>query len=252
MNNNNTNIKFDLELQHAMGYNGNIPKSIILHNNLVEYLYIAGSYIVSTEMNEPNKQSILRGHDDVVTCMTLSNNGKLLATGQKGDNSDILVWEYEQKRIIFKLSEHDYEISCLKFSHDDKFLFSCGTDKRLFIWDMKNGYIVANCPCYPQPTNDIAWGGFVRDGRGNNTPNYQLATCGKNVVALWSLDCTEGVLDKQVITTGNFLRDYICLTFSLNEEKFLYAGIYIIIRITLINNYFRNNIWRHRLLFSKK
>ena len=239
MNNQNYNQnqtqQFDLKLEHAMGYNGTIPKSVILHNNLAEYLYIAGSYIVTTDMNEPNKQSILRGHDDLVTCMTLSNNGKMLATGQKGDNSDILVWDYEEKKVIFKLSEHDYEISCLKFSHDDKFLFSCGNiqDKRLFIWDMKNGYIVANCPCYPLPTFDVAWGGFVRDGRGNNTNNYQLATCGKNVVALWNLDYMEGILDKQVISTGNFLREYICLTFSLNEEKYLYAGNIIIINLFL-------------------
>jgi len=231
MNNNNTNsnsnsLSVNLELQHAMGYNGIIPKSVILHNNLHEYLYIAGSYIIITEMNEPNKQSILRGHDDVVTCMTLSNNGKLLATGQKGNNSDVLVWDYEQRRIIYKLSEHDYEISCLKFSPDDKFLFSCGNiqDKRLFIWDMKNGYIVANCACYPLPTFDVAWGGFLRDGRGNNTSTYQLATCGKDVVALWTLDPANGILEKQVISTGNFLREYTCLTFSINEEKYLYAG----------------------------
>ncbi len=233
---------FDLELQHAMGYNGNIPKSVILHNNLVEYIYIAGSYMVVTEMNEPNKQLIMRGHDDLVTCMTLSNNGKMLATGQKGENSDIIVWEYETKKVLFKLSEHDYEISCLKFSHDDRFLFSCGNfkDKRLFIWDMKTGYIVANCGSYPVPTYDIAWGGFIRDTRGNNnTNNYQLATCGQKVITLWNLDCKEGTLDRDTISTGNFLRDYNCLAFSLNEEKYLYAGKkdYLIDLYNIINNH---------------
>jgi len=35
------------------------------------------------------------------------------------------------------LSEHDYEISILKYNNDDKLLFSCGNsqDKKIFIWN---------------------------------------------------------------------------------------------------------------------
>lgn len=63
---------------------------------------------------------LLRGHDDLVTSMAISNSGRLIATGQRGNNSDILVWEYATGKVIYKLSEHDHEVSALKFSHDDK------------------------------------------------------------------------------------------------------------------------------------
>ncbi len=61
--------------------------------------------------------------------------------GQRGENSDILVWDFETERPIFKLSEHDYEVTCLAFSKDDKLLYSSGNhiDKRIYIWDMTNG-----------------------------------------------------------------------------------------------------------------
>jgi WD40 repeat protein len=66
--------------------------------------------------------------------------------GQKGDNSDIVLWDYATKRAIFRLSEHDYEVTYLDFSHDDRLLISTGSqlDGKLFIWDVSNGFIVSS------------------------------------------------------------------------------------------------------------
>lgn len=69
-----------------------------------------------------------------------------MASGQKGDNSDIILWDYYSRQMLFRLSEHDYEVSLVKFSQDDRLLFSCGNslDKKIFLWDTSNGYIVAS------------------------------------------------------------------------------------------------------------
>ena len=220
-------VQSSFKLEHGMGYNGLLPNSLLLHPNLVEYVYIAGGVIIIAEMNDPNKQKLLRGHDDVVTCIALSHNGKLLASGQRGENSDIFVWDYDSGNILYTLSEHDYEVSCLAFSNDDRLLFSCGNiqDKRSFIWDMKTGNIVLNLtPMFPMPTIFAVWGGFFKDERGNPTRNYQYATCGDKKVCLWNVDPYNGTEEKSEIQTGNFIRNYICLAFSLNEEKYLYAG----------------------------
>ena len=219
--------QFQIQLEHGMGYNGLTKNSLILHPNLIDYIYIAGGVIVIAEMNDPNKQKLLRGHDDVVTCISLSHNGELLASGQKGKNSDIFVWNYKTGNVIYTLSEHDYEVSCLAFSTDDRLLFSCGNiqDKRSFIWDMKTGNIVLNLtPMFPLPTVFATWGGFVRDIRGNKTKFYQYATCGDNQICLWNVDPYKGTQEKGEVQTGNFVRNYICMAFSLNDEKYLYAG----------------------------
>lgn len=219
-------FEFKLELDHGMGYNGSVTNSLILHPNLVEYIYIAGGVIVIAEMNDPNKQKILKGHDDEVTCIALSHDGKLLASGQKGENSDIFVWEYETRKILYTLSEHDYAVTCLQFSKDDRLLYSNGNlqDKRVFIWDMQTGCIVANCPLFPTPTNCIAWGGFVKDNREVSTDTYLYASSGDKLLCLWNLDPYKGSLEKEIIQTGNFVREYISLAFSLNDQKYLYAG----------------------------
>lgn len=75
-------VSYKIDLDHGMGYNGSIPNSLLLHPNLVEYIYIAGGVIIIAEMNDPNKQKLMRGHDDEVTCIALSRNGKLLASGK--------------------------------------------------------------------------------------------------------------------------------------------------------------------------
>ena len=100
----NIESQFQLKLDHGMGYNGLLPNSLILHPNLVEYIYIAGGVIVIAEMNDPNKQKLMRGHDDVVTCIALSHNGKLLASGQRGENSDIFVGDFDTGNSIYTLS----------------------------------------------------------------------------------------------------------------------------------------------------
>lgn len=38
------------------------------------------------------KQLQLRGHDNEITAFSMSPNGALLATGQKGSNSDVIIW----------------------------------------------------------------------------------------------------------------------------------------------------------------
>lgn len=225
-NYNTSNYKLSLRLEHAMGYNGTVPNSTIIHPNLKNYIYIAGSVIVVAEMNDASKQLFLRGHDDEVTSIALSHNGDILASGQKGNNSDIIVWDFNSGKIMYKLSEHDFRIEILKFSQDDKLLFSSGNteDKKQFIWDVSTGYIVSNCPTYPTKTVAMAWGYKIRDNRGSLTDLYQFATCGGFTVSLWALDPYKGIMEYEQIQTGNFSREYISLAFSINEQKFLYAG----------------------------
>ena len=217
---------FCLNLEHAMGYNGTVKNSTIIHPNLKNYLYIAGSVIVIAEMNDANVQEFLRGHDDEITCIAISNNGKLIASGQKGTNSDLIIWDFHERKMLYKLSEHDFRIELLSFSQDDKLLFSSGNsqDKKQIIWDTSNGYIITNCLTFPEKTTAMAWGYKIRDTRGKETHEYQFATCGQSIIAIWTLDPYKGVVEYNILRTGNFTREYISLTFSKNEQKFLYAG----------------------------
>lgn len=101
----------------------------------------------------------------------MNHKGTQLASGQKGDNSDIIIWDYHNKQMSFKLSEHDHEVSLIKYSLDDRLLFSCGNslDKKIFVWDSNNGYIVASVVLQPDPLHCMAWGGHIKDIKGRDT-----------------------------------------------------------------------------------
>ena len=67
-------------------------------------------------------------------------------------------------------------------------------DKKIFIWDTSNGFIVAKHVTLPDQVNCMRWGGFVKDIKGRNTELYQLATAGNKQMVLWKLDTNKGKL----------------------------------------------------------
>ena len=107
---------------------------------------MAASSIVTRDIQDPHNQSFLTAHDDQITCLAISNSGNLLASGQRGENADIVLWNFQEKRAIYRLSEHDYEVTLLTFSQDDRLLMSCGNtlDAKMFIWNTSNGHIVSS------------------------------------------------------------------------------------------------------------
>ena len=70
------------ELDHAIGFSGTIDKSVYLHPNAREYIMIAGCSIVTGDLNDPHSQHFLTAHDDLISCISVSNMGHLLASGK--------------------------------------------------------------------------------------------------------------------------------------------------------------------------
>lgn len=79
---------------------------------------------------------------------------------------------------MFRLSEHDHEVSHVDFSNDDKLLVSTGNqlDGKLFIWNTSNGHIVSRVNAVPtvfaEAPKFIRWGGFVKDVKLRPTTKY--------------------------------------------------------------------------------
>ncbi len=219
-----------VELDHAIGFSGRIVNSVFLHPNAKDYVLIAGSSVVVGDLSDPHNQHFLTAHDDQITCLAVGNTGALLASGQKGDNADIVIWNYAEKRAMFRLSEHDKEVAQLAFSHDDRLLLSTGNqlDGKLFIWNTQNGYIVSSLQLVPNVYAEgpkcLQWGGFVKDVKLRPTSKYQFAICGAKKLTLWHLEPETGQCGSELVNTGAFIRDYSCLCFSKPAEEFLFAG----------------------------
>ena len=139
---------------------------------------MAASSIVTRDIADPHNQSFLTAHDDQITCLAVSYNGNMLASGQRGENADVVLWDFHSKRAVFRLSEHDYEVTLVSFSYDDRLLLSCGNtlDGKLFIWNTANGHIVSSLALIPtvfsEAPRTLTWGGFAKDYKQRNTTDY--------------------------------------------------------------------------------
>jgi hypothetical protein len=64
-----------------------------------------GAAIVISDFQDPHKQLFLDGHDDLITCLDLSPGGSMIASGQRGKNSDVCVWHFQTRKLIYRYVE---------------------------------------------------------------------------------------------------------------------------------------------------
>ncbi|KAF0720692.1 Aste57867_117 [Aphanomyces stellatus] len=209
-----------MELEHAIGFSG-IPAGLHYHPNGIDYVYPAGGCIVIASLSDPHNQVFLRGHDANITCLTLSPTGRYLASGQAGSNADVLLWDYTSRQLLFRLSEHDFGINAVAFSHDEQLLVSVGTERdgRIFIWDVASGNIVTTQQKLQATVLAAAWGGFHRDVKRRDTTSYLFATGGTRMLQFWVLNPATGELAANKVEFGApVVRDYTCLQFTPDRE----------------------------------
>ncbi len=216
-----------LDFEHFTGFNA-IPDGAVFHPSGSSYVSSAGGNVIITDLIDSNKQEFLRGHTDNVTCVACSSSGALLASGQQGDDTNVHVWDYETRQILYTFEEHDNAIVGLAFSHDEKILASVSDndDRKLYLWDMSTGNIIAFSNKLPKGTTSVAFGGFVKDLKRRDTDHYLLATAGSDGIILWDLDPYEGdLLPRPLSMDGraSLRRSTSSLSFSADNE-FLYAS----------------------------
>jgi hypothetical protein len=62
-----------VELDHSIGFSGNVVNSVFLHPNTKDYVLIAGCSIVIGDLSDPHNQNFLTAHDDQITCLAIAN-----------------------------------------------------------------------------------------------------------------------------------------------------------------------------------
>ncbi len=214
-----------LELEHAIGYSAGISGNLIYDSRKKnKFMYAVGGSVVVGDFSDPHEQLFLKGHDDDVNTMALSLSGELVATGQCGKNSNVVVWDYVTNKLAYQFEEHDFGIQCLSFSHDDRLLVTAGVkeDGKLLVWDLATGQLngIINLTSRRLSVSAVAFGGKYRDVKRRETADYQFATAGIQNITLWRLDAFTGTLTPNTIKVG---RNFTCITFTPNYE-YIYAG----------------------------
>lgn len=220
-----------MELEHAIGFNGKTDTCGLHVHPDDSIVYAVGGCVVISGLKDAHEQSFLRGHDDTITCLDVSASGALIASGQTGDNADVVVWAYAPGGGTvekYRLQEHDLGACAVHFTSDERFLLTAGKDKKMVVWDMHTGCIVARTPPtgpdqLKQAPTCACWGGRHRDIKGRETTSYQLATGGEGSLTMWVLDPHAGTLKPEECQLGNQVRNFTALAFSA-DALYLFAG----------------------------
>ncbi|KAK9352345.1 WD40-repeat-containing domain protein [Lipomyces doorenjongii] len=143
----------------------------------------------------------LYGHGYEISSVAVSNNGKLLATTCRANNTthavirlfDTTTWH----EIRPSLAEaHALTIIGLRFSHDDRFLLSVGRDRLFVVWELSEegarevmGYYQIQYKA-PRGHTRIIWdGAWAPRGLAKGVLDYVFATASRDrTVKLWTPD----------------------------------------------------------------
>lgn len=173
-------------------------------------IYPSSRYVVVENSN--GSQEFLLGPDSNITCMDVSPKGRIIAAGEEGIRSDVIVWKYSDRSKLFTFSEHDNGILCLGFSQDERMLATYGEEGRLIIWDMATGNIITHKAFKKAQT--LKWGGRVPDVKNRPTKTFYLATSGPDGVALHVVDPQGGTIQSELLPMGKYNRYVSAFAFT--------------------------------------
>jgi len=164
-------------------------------------------------------QCFLQGHDNQVNCITVSKSGNLLASGQKtfmGFPADVIIWDFNARREIHRLSLHKVAVTSLAFSYNEMYLATLGgqDDNSLVVWEVETGQAVCGTPAASDTAHSVVF--------FNNT-EFSLVTGGNYHVVVWQFDLPNKKLRASPANLGQLRR--ITTNLSIDEDdKVVYAG----------------------------
>lgn len=235
-----------LDILAVIGFKGDTVDGLILHPNNEHIIFPLGSQIVVRNILT-REQKYLRGHDNDISVICVSRNGKYLATGQKtysGFKADIIIWDFETGSLLHRLSIHKVSIQALSFSFNDHYLVSLGgiEDNYLIVWDVESGKALCG---------NTAGTDQVHSVKFYNTVDDQIVTCQNYGIKIWKIDYTAKKLKSTDVNFSNLRRIYTCITID-PTDKFAFFGTKTgdVIEVDLINAIYKR-IGPIKRLFSQ-
>ncbi|OMJ75837.1 hypothetical protein SteCoe_24939 [Stentor coeruleus] len=208
----------ELELGAVIGFTGQVPQGLILHPDNEHLIYPLGSTIVVRHVVS-RAQSFLRGHDQRVSCITVSRSGHILASGQQthmGFQAEIIIWNFQTKSPLHRMKLHKVMIQSLNFSCDDAYLASLGgqDDNMLIIWEVSTGKGFCSTSIGHEPGYDVK---FL------NNSNNKLVTVQNQIVKIWEADYVAKKVNFTLVNLGNLKRQILNAVID-PTDSFAYVG----------------------------
>jgi len=194
-----------LQLQGCIGFSGEVPHSVAVHPDREHVLYPLGCNVVVEKIAGKKTQSFLQGHNDFVSCVNVSKDGKLVATGQQthmGFEAEIIIWDFETRTEIRRFKLHRVKVQALSFSPSGKYLVSLGgeDDGKVAVWDVATGKALCSS------TTGNGRGGFAEVVQYCNTTDARFLTGGNETLRVWTLNEETHKISATTVTVRGLRR----------------------------------------------
>ena len=118
------------ELEHIIGFNNNQYNTLIYHPISPSITcHCIGNILILSNLKDPHLQTILRHHDQNITCLDISPDGNFIVSGQVGSPNGlgfpISIWDYNSKKHVFDINGLVADCEGVKFSPDSKLVAAC-------------------------------------------------------------------------------------------------------------------------------
>lgn len=209
----------ELDLSAVIGFQGKVVDGLILHPDNEHLIYPLGTTIVVRHIISRTQQ-FLRGHDNNISVITVSQTGKYIASGQQthmGFQADVIIWDFDSMSMLHRLKLlHKVFIQSLSFSFNEMYLASVGgqDDNNLVIWDVETGNALCGNPTGTNAVNRIKF---------YNNSDDKIVSIHDNQVMIWTADFQKKKITTQLVNMGQIKRKFTCVVID-HSDSFAYLG----------------------------
>lgn len=140
----------------------------------------AGKTASIWDLSTGRRRLSLDGHDDLVTCLALSPDGRLLATG--GRDRRVVIWDANTGQPLQTLSQFESPVHGLAFGPDNRQVASCGATTNVIISDVATGTSVRTLTGHQSAIDSVM---FSPDGQRLASINPAEGVC------IWDMSTGE-------------------------------------------------------------
>jgi len=222
-----------LKIKAVIGFNGLIPSGLHYTPDGEHMLYPLGSFTVLKNIRS-GKEAFFDGHTNDVSCITISTDGTIFASGQshfQGVKADVLVWDLQKGIdllregsdvmigeicVIHRLKQHIGKVQGVCFSPSGAYLATLGgqDDNALVVWDVQSGSSICGSPAGTDSAVCIKW---------HTQYENRIVTAGNYHVCVWIVDLRNTKLHPMNAKLGSIRRVVLCLDID-DEGNYAYCG----------------------------
>ena len=179
------------------------------------------------------KESFLDGHTRDVSCISISRDGRRVASGQvniPGVKADVIIWDLVEAKklnddaqimigkhtLIHRIKQHLGKVQDVSFSANSKYFTTLGgqDDNAMVVWDVESGEAICGAPAAPDSSLCCRW---------LNNRNDRIVTGGHYHVRVWQIDFSLPKLHPMDVKLGSVRRVITSMDIT-SDDALAYCG----------------------------